>query len=82
MNWKHHYGARVRGFIHPPKTGDDTFWVAADDHAELWLSESDNPNDKVHIVDLNRWTRPRDWDAYPEQKIKADSPRSWQTLLH
>ena len=70
VNWKDQYGARIRGYVHPPQTGDYTFWVAADDHAELWLSDSENPQGKARIVNLNRWTRSRDWNAHPEQKSK------------
>ena len=70
VNGKDHYAARIRGYIHPPQTGDYTFWVAADDQAELWLSTTDKHGDKVRIVRLNRWTRSRDWDAYPEQRSK------------
>ena len=37
------YGARIRGYIHPPITGAYTFWLASDDYGELRLSTSDNP---------------------------------------
>jgi putative heme-binding domain-containing protein len=70
VNWKEDFGSRIRGYIHPPKTGNYVFWVAADDHAELWLSTSEKPTDKARIVTLNRWTPSRNWDAYPEQKSK------------
>ncbi len=70
VNTIDNYGARIHGYIHPPQTGDYTFWVAADDQAELWLSTTDKANDKIRIVQLNRWTRSRDWDAYPEQRSK------------
>ena len=29
-----------------------------------------NPSDMKRIIRLNRWTRPRDWDAYAEQMSK------------
>lgn len=70
VNGPNGYGSRIRGYLHPPQTGDYTFWVAADDHAELWLSSDDTPGKKKRIVALNRWTPSRDWDAYPEQKSK------------
>lgn len=60
VNGSEHYGARIRGYIHPPQTGDYTFWVAADDHAELWLSTDENPSGRKRIIQLNRWTRSRD----------------------
>jgi len=70
VNDADYYGARIHGYIHPPQTGDYTFWVAADDQAELWLSTTDKADNKVRIVQLDRWTRSRDWDSYPEQKSK------------
>jgi putative heme-binding domain-containing protein len=70
VNWKESYGARIRGYVHPPQTGEYTFWVAADDHAELWLSTSAVPAEKVRIVAMNRWTPSRVWEKYPEQKSK------------
>ncbi|QDU47891.1 DUF7133 domain-containing protein [Gimesia panareensis] len=69
-NWKEHYGARIYGFIHPPQTGDYVFWLAADDHAEIWLSEDQKPSREKRIVKLDRWTRADDWNTYPEQKSK------------
>lgn len=70
INGPEYYGSRIRGYVHPPQTGDYTFWMAADDEAELWLSTTDNPNDKVRIVSMKRWTPSRLWDRYPEQKSK------------
>ena len=70
VNGKNQYGARVYGYVHPPTTGQYTFWLAADDEAELWLSSTDRPEDKKQILSLRRWTRPRRWNAYPEQESK------------
>ena len=70
VNGPEPYGARIRGYVHPPQTGDYVFWMAADDEAELWLSTTDNPKDKVRIVTMKRWTPSRRWDKYPEQKSK------------
>ena len=85
-NWKEHYGTRLRGLIHPPQTGDYVFWVAADDHAELWLSDREDPAGKRRLVTLNRWTRPRDWEAYPEQAsepVRLEAGRRYYIeLLH
>ncbi|MFD3004071.1 PA14 domain-containing protein, partial [Pontibacter toksunensis] len=36
------YGARVRGYICPPATGNYTFFIASDDNSELWLSTTDS----------------------------------------
>jgi hypothetical protein len=55
------YGARVRGYLHPPATGEYIFWIAADDQAELWLSPDDRPAGKVRIARVAAWSGPRDW---------------------
>jgi putative heme-binding domain-containing protein len=70
VNWKENFGARIRGYIHPPQTGDYVFWMAADDYAELWLSPSEDPAKKSRIVSMSRWTPSRVWEKYPEQKSK------------
>ncbi len=70
INGPEYYGSRVRGYVHPPQTGDYTFWMAADDEAELWLSTTEDPKNRVRIVAMKRWTPSRIWDRYPEQKSK------------
>lgn len=37
-----HYLQRLRGYVLPPLDGAYTFWIAADDEAQLWLSTDDN----------------------------------------
>jgi hypothetical protein len=43
-------GARLRGYVTAPATGDYTFYIAADDRGELWLSSDDNPANKRMIA--------------------------------
>jgi hypothetical protein len=62
------YGARIRGYICPPTSGDYTFYIASDDNSELWLSTDDAPAHKVKIAWVTAWTNPREWTKYPEQK--------------
>ncbi|MHC4537729.1 MAG: hypothetical protein ACYS6K_27675, partial [Planctomycetota bacterium] len=35
------YGGMIHGWLHPAKSGDYTFWIAADDTCELFLSTDD-----------------------------------------
>ena len=70
VNWKEAFGTRISGYIHPPQTGDYVFWMAADDHGELWLSPTEDPGKKARIISMNRWTPTRVWEKYPEQKSK------------
>ena len=70
VNWNEHFGARIRGYVHPPKTDDYVFWMSADGYAELWLSTSEDPSQKTRIVTMKRWTPSRIWEKYPEQRSK------------
>lgn len=62
------YGARIRGYLCPPQSGNYTFYISGDDAAELWLSTNDDAANKVKIANLLSWTGFRDWNKYPSQK--------------
>ncbi|MEO1449519.1 MAG: PA14 domain-containing protein, partial [Bacteroidota bacterium] len=68
VNVAENYGARVRGYICPPETGDYTFWISGDDNCELWLSTDGNPANKTRIAHVPGWTSSRQWDKYAEQQ--------------
>ncbi len=63
-----HYGAEVTGYIHPPRDGDYTFYCAADDAAELWLSADESPENAIVICSNEAWTSKQDYAKYPSQK--------------
>ncbi|NJM16952.1 MAG: cellulase family glycosylhydrolase [Bacteroidales bacterium] len=65
------YGARVRGYICAPATGNYTFWIAGDDNVELWLSTDNAPANKVKIASHTGWTSVRQWNKYTSQKSAA-----------
>jgi PQQ-dependent dehydrogenase (s-GDH family) len=67
-NAGNNYGMRVYGYICPPATGNYTFWIAADDASELWLSSSTNPANKVRIAYNTAYTNSREWNKYTTQK--------------
>jgi len=62
------YGSRIRGYLHPPVTGDYLFWIASDDASELWLSRDDNPLNKKKLCFVSQWTHVREWGNEPTQK--------------
>lgn len=68
LNVGENYGARVRGYVIPPATGNYTFWIAADDAGELWLSKDVNPANKVKIAGTLSWTSSRQWNKFSSQK--------------
>lgn len=61
------YGARVRGFIYAPTSGDYTFTVTADDQADLFISTDENPDNKTLIAHLREWAEPTNFAKYPTQ---------------
>jgi len=62
------YAARIRAYVIPPTTGNYTFWIAADDSGELWLSKNDNPATKTKIAFTLSWTNLRQWTKFASQK--------------
>lgn len=68
VDWDNNYGTRLRGYLIPPQDGNYTFWVAADDSAELWLSSDALPDNAVKIASVSAWTDPFQWDKYAEQQ--------------
>lgn len=62
------YGARIRGYICVPSSGNYIFWIASNDNSELWLSTDNNPANKVLIASVTGYTTPRQWTKYPSQQ--------------
>lgn len=62
------YGARIRGYLHPPVTGDYRFWIASDDTSQLWLSSDANPANKKQIAGVTEWTPAQQWDRFSSQQ--------------
>ena len=67
-NLGNNYGCRIRGYVHPPETGEYVFWIASDDHGELWLSTDDTPAKKQKLCGLNHAVGHRDWGKDASQK--------------
>ncbi len=77
---------RWRGWIVPPETGAYTFWIAADDEAELWLGPSGTPYDRARVAVVPEWTNPEEWDRYAAQRssgifLRAGQP-CYVEILH
>jgi len=67
-DWAQEYGTRMRGFVHPPATGDYTFWIASDDNSQLWLSTDSTTGNKQLIASVPVWTSSRQWNRYGSQQ--------------
>jgi PQQ-dependent dehydrogenase (s-GDH family) len=77
-NSGNNYGMRVWGFVCPPSTGSYTFWIAADDNAELWLSTTSSSANRVRIAFHTGYTSSRQWNKYTTQKSVAITLNSGQ----
>ena len=73
------YGTRVRGYLHPPSSGDYKFWIASDDSSQLWLSTDDDPANISQIAYVNEWTWSREWGKYASQVSSNISLTAGQT---
>ncbi len=63
------YGTRIRGYVHPPVTGNYTFWISSDDDSELYLSPNEDPARKTRIcMNEGAVNPPRNFDTKPQQK--------------
>jgi hypothetical protein len=71
------YGARLRGYICAPATGNYTFYIAGDDQAGLFLSTDANPANKVLVaynltpVAFREWTRFTTQRSVPIKLVKG-----------
>ena len=67
LDWHNDYGARLRGYIHPPVDGEYYFWIAGDEQNELRLSADDNSQNAAIIAYSITATDYREWDKYETQ---------------
>lgn len=67
-NFADSYSQRIYGYLIPDVSGEYVFYIAADDQAELAVSPDADPKNAKKIAKLGKWTFPRKYDKYPEQK--------------
>ena len=48
-----YYFARVRGFVHPPASGDYVFGITSDDDSDLFLSTDEDPANSMFITHVS-----------------------------
>lgn len=64
------YAARMRGYLHPPTTGEYTFWIASDNSSDLWLSRNSDPAGarRIACIGTGLSARPREWSRLSSQR--------------
>ena len=63
QNSADNYGARIRGYITAPTTGTYKFWLTADEAAELWISDDEEPVNAFKRASLTAPVGYRNWAA-------------------
>jgi signal transduction histidine kinase len=60
----------MAAYLHPPRSGEYTFWIASDDSSDLRLSTDEDPTRvrKIAFVMEGFWTNPHEWDRFPVQR--------------
>ena len=88
---KEEYGQTIAGFLNPARSGSYRFAIASDDSSELWLSRSENPDEKqliasVFVDGATGWTRKNELNKYPNQTSKditlRDGGRYYMEVIH
>ena len=69
-NWGTNYGARFRGFVHPPITGGYTFYIAGSGGGEFLLSRDDNPQNRAEIARADP-SGQHEWTKMPRQQTSV-----------
>lgn len=71
LNFANNFGARIRGYITAPQTGNYTFTVTADDNAVVLLSPNAVPQFKQLVCSVTGWTDVGQFDKFPSQTSAA-----------
>ncbi|MFC5528204.1 fibronectin type III domain-containing protein [Cohnella yongneupensis] len=70
-NWSDNYGDRIRGYLTPTTSGTYTFYIAADDASQLWLSTNNSTANKAMIASTYEYTGVREWNKHTTQQSVA-----------
>jgi len=62
------YGARIRGYFHPPETGEYTFWIICDNEGKLLLSPKGSSSHAKIIARSIRVSQMENWTRYAGQQ--------------
>ena len=63
-DWGNEYGDRLRGYIHPPVTGNYDFWLAGNEAVQFRLSTNEAPLNTQPLLTVGQATGYRGFDEY------------------
>ncbi len=72
-NFGNNYGERIRGYLTAPVTGNYYYWIAGSDSAEVWISNDNEPANKLrraNVLPVNGGTAFRNWSTQTNQQSK------------
>lgn len=79
------FGARIRGYLTAPATGNYYFWLSASDSAELWISNDDETINSIQRTSVSAGgATPTDWASAAKSPWLAleQGKRYYFELLH
>lgn len=78
-----YFGLRISAFLTPPETGEYTFYLAADDTAELLLSTDESPAHLQRICQVRSYMPRHHFVSGPASgKAKLQKGKRYYLLLH
>ncbi|MEZ4733352.1 MAG: M60 family metallopeptidase [Caldilineaceae bacterium] len=63
-DWGSDYGDRLRGYLHPPVTGNYDFWLAGNEAVQFRLSSDEDPRNAQLLLTVPQSTGYRGFDDY------------------
>ena len=79
-NYGINIGERLRGYLVPPKTGNYYFWIAANNAAELWISNDSEYVNKVRRASVTARTGKKVWHVADSLQAAAQQSQ-WLSLV-
>lgn len=76
------YAQILFGYLVPKVTGDYTFYIAADNESELWLSTNEEPANSVLLATEPIANPVRQWDSTYQRPIVNDRPVNVSAPVH
>jgi uncharacterized protein (DUF1800 family) len=79
------YGERIRGYFTAPATANYYFWIAGSDSAELWISNDNEPANKVRrayvVPSANPTPPPANGTSAHQWNVQSNQRSPWLTLV-